>query len=519
MELIKERCNNLYLYSSKLDINIKKTLKSQFLEPPFMTLKKKAINGFKWSFIDNTVNLGLSFIIGIILARLLSPKEFGLIGMLMLFIAIATSFVNSGFSQALIRKQNCSQADYSTIFFFNLLIGLLFYLLLFFTAGNISAFFNEPLLKPIVRILSISIVINALTLIQSTRLTKNINFKLQTKISVISTLFSGIIGVGMAYSGYGVWSLVAKTVLGFFLTSVFLWYWNNWRPSLIFSRSSFKELFSFGSKLLISGLIDTVYRNIYYLIIGKYFSAAELGYYTRADQFQALPSSNLQTIIGRVSYPVLASIQDDIEQLKDAYKRLIRSTMLITFMLMIGMAAVARPMILTLIGEKWESCIIYLQMLCFVGMFYPLHALNLNMLQIQGRSDLYLRLEIIKKILAIPVIIVGIIWGIKAMILGLFINSIIGYYLNSYWSGRLIGYSVLAQIKDILPSFLLATGVSAVVFAESLIIPLPPLPLLAIQLITGVVLTIGIYESIQYKDYLYIKNIVFEKLIKRPNNG
>jgi len=479
-----------------------------------MSLKQKTINGLKWSFIDNTANLGLSFIVGIILARLLSPQEFGLIGMISIFIALAYSFVNSGFSQALIRKQNCSQADYSTVFYFNLVVGLLFYLILFFTAGYISDFFNEPLLKPMVRVLSLVILINAFTVIQSTRLTKNIDFKLQTKISIIASIVSGTTGIFMAYSGYGVWSLVIKTILGYFLISVFLWYWNKWKPSLVFSLSSFKELFSFGGKLMVSGLIDTLYRNVYYLVIGKYFSAVELGYYTRADQFQALPSSNLQGIIGRVSYPVLTTIQNDIPRLRTAYKKLIRSTMLITFVLMLGMASVARPMILTLIGEKWEPCIIYLQMLCFVGMFYPLHALNLNMLQVQGRSDLFLRLEIYKKLLAIPVIIIGVIWGIKAMIVGLMVNTLIAYYLNSYWSGRFIGYSFLSQIKDILPSFLLAAVVSAIVFTEGLVIQLPPLPLLVIQLVTGVILTFGICEAIQFKDYIYIKSIVADKFLK-----
>jgi O-antigen/teichoic acid export membrane protein len=266
---------------------------------------------------------------------------------------------------------------------------------------------------------------------------------------------------------------------------------------------------------MISGLIDTLYRNVYYLIIGKYFSAQELGFYARADQFQSLPSSNLQNIIGRVSMPVLATIQDDIPRLKETYKKLIRSTMLISFILMLGMAAVARPMVLSLIGERWEPCIIYLQMLCFVGMFYPLHALNLDMLQVQGRSDLFLRLEIIKKLLAVPIIIVGIMWGIKAMILGLIVNTLIAYYLNSYWSGSLIGYSSFSQIKDILPSFLLALIISVLVFIEGILIPLAPLSILSIQLLTGGLLTFGICEFVQFKDYLFIKNIVIEKFLNR----
>ena len=231
-----------------------------------------------------------------------------------------------------------------------------------------------------------------------------------------------------------------------------------------------------------------------------------------------MPSSNLTTIIQRVSYPVLSSIKEDIPKLKEAYKKLIKSTMLICFVLMFGMAAIAKPMILTLIGEKWEPCVIYLQMLCFVGMFYPLHALNLNMLQVEGRSDLFLRLEIIKKSLAIPIIFIGVIWGIKAMILSMIVINMIAFYLNSYWSGRFIGYSSLEQIKDILPSFLLASSMSFVVFIEGLIIPLPPLPLFVLQLLTGTMFTIGMCEAFHFKDYVYIKDIIRDKFLKNINN-
>ena len=476
-----------------------------------MTLKQKTISGLLWSFIDSFAMQGISFIVGIILARMLTPKEFGLVGMITIFIAISSSCINSGFGSALIQKQNCTEKDFSTVFYFNLAMGVLFFWILFFSAPAISRFFNEPQLKLMVRVLGIVLIIDALTIIQRTILTKRIDFKLQTKVSIISSLFSGIIGLTMAFNGFGVWSLVAKQISQQAMNSSLLWIWNRWLPLLVFSWDSFRQLFSFGSKLLVSGLIDTIYRNVYYVIIGKYFAAVELGYYTRAEQFQSLPSANLNSIIGRVSYPVLSTIQDDIPRLRETYKKLIKSTMLITFVLMLGMAAVARTMILTLIGEKWEPCIIYLQMLCFVGMLYPLHALNLNMLNVQGRSDLFLRLEIIKKVLAVPIIVIAVFWGIKAMIFGMMLLSLIAYYLNSYWSGRLIGYSFIEQIKDILPSFMLALIMSSIVFAEGLLIPLPPLPLLIIQLITGAVLTFGLCEGFRFKDYLYIKSMISEK--------
>lgn len=479
-----------------------------------MNLKQKTISGLLWSFIDSFATQGITFIVGIILARMLTPKEFGLVGMITIFVTISSSFINSGFGVALIQKQNCTENDFSTVFYFNLVMGVLLFWILFLSAPAISRFFNEPQLTILIQFLGIVLIIDALTIIQRTILTKRIDFKLQTKVSIISSVFSGIISLIMAFNGFGVWSLVARQISQQAMNSLLLWMWNGWFPLLIFSMDSFRQLFSFGSKLLVSGLIDTIYRNVYYVIIGKYFTAVELGYYTRAEQFQSLPSSNLQGIIGRVSYPVLSTIQDDIPRLKETYKKTIRSTMLITFVLMLGMAAIAKPMILTLIGDKWEPCVIYLQMLCFVGMFYPLHALNLNMLQVQGRSDLFLRLEIIKKALAVPVIVIAVIWGIKAMILGMMLLSLIAYYLNSYWSGHLIDYSCLEQIKDILPSFLIAAIMSSIVFTEGLLVPLPPLPLLIIQLITGAILTFSLCEAFHLRDYLYIKNIVNEKLFR-----
>lgn len=478
-----------------------------------MSLKQKTTSGLLWSFADNFSNLGIHFIFGIILARILSPEEFGLVGMLTIFVAVSQSFSNSGFSQALIRKKNPTQADYSTVFFFNLIIGVLCFVILFLCSGYISRFFREPQLKPLVQVLGFSVVISAFSIIQRTILTRRIDFKLQTKISVISSLASGIIAIMMAYLGFGVWSLVIKTITAYAITSILLWSWNKWKPALIFSIRSLKDLFSFGSKLLMSGLIDTIYHNVYYLIIGKYFSAQELGYYSRADQFRTLPSSNLTTVIQRVSYPVLSGIREDLPKLKEAYRRLIKSTMLICFVLMLGMAAVARSLVLSLIGERWEPSVIYLQLLCFAGMFFPLHALNLNMLQVQGRSDLFLRLEIIKKVLAVPIIVIGVIWGIKIMILGMIVNNIFAYYLNSFWSGRHIGYSFLEQIRDIMPAFILAVSMSAVVFVIGLIISLPPLAVLAIQIITGALITIGLCEGFHFKDYEYIKEIVKDKFL------
>lgn len=480
-------------------------------------LKQKTISGLFWSFIDNFAQYFLSFIIGIILARILSPKEFGLIGMITIFIAISESFIDSGFSQALIRKKECSDTDFSTVFFFNLTIGIVFCGLLILTAPIISRFFHEPQLTSLVRVLGIVLIIDALTMVQRTKLIKRIDFKLQTKISIIANLFSGIVGISMAFKGFGVWSLVARTLSQRGMNSFLLWLWNRWRPVFIFSVTSFKELFSFGSRLLISGLIDTIYRNIYYLVIGKYFSAQELGFYTRANHFKDLPSKNINGIISRVSYPVLAQLQDDQVKLKDGYKKLIKSTMFITFVSMTGMAAVAEPMVIAFIGEKWRPSIIYLQMLCFVGAFYPLHALNLNMLNVKGRSDLFLNLEIIKKVLAVPTIIIGVLWGIKIMILGMWLNSIIGYYLNSYYSGKLIKYPMKEQVIDILPGFLLALLMGVSVFLLGRSLPADYFVKFIVQVIVGIFLVLSFGEVFKFEPYLEIKGIITGKIFRRNN--
>ncbi len=481
------------------------------------SLKNKTIHGILWSAVDSFAAQGITFLVGIVLARLLSPAEFGLIGMITVFIAVSESFINSGFGQALIRKKNCTETDYSTVFYFNLLTGILFFLILFFSGPLISSFFKEPQLNLLVKVLALVLIIDSLTMIQRTTLTKRIDFKLQTRISVISVLIGGAVGIWMAYNGFGVWSLVFKTLSQRAVNSLLLWIWNRWRPLLVFSIQSFRELFAFGSRLLVSGLIDTLYRNIYYLVIGKYFSAQELGYYTRAQHFNDLPSKNLNGIMSRVTYPVLAQMQDDPVRLKSGYKKMIKSIMLISMVLMAGLAAVAEPMIITLIGEKWRPAIIYLQLLTFVGMMYPLHALNLNMLQVQGRSDLFLRLEIIKKLIAIPTIIIGVFFGIKVMILGMWVNTLIAYYLNSYWSGRMINYPMREQVNDIMPGFGIALTMGAVVMLAGWLLPVSFLVKLIIQLILGALLSLLLCELFKPEAYLELRQIVLKNLLKRSN--
>lgn len=477
------------------------------------SLKNKAIKGVGWSFADNIANSGITFLVGLVLARLLSPEEFGMVGMITIFIAISNSFIDSGFSNALIRKNDIKEIDYNTVFYFNLAIGILCYIILYFSSPAISAFFHETQLVLITRVMGSILVINALAIIQRTILVKNIDFKAQTKVSLVASVGSGIIGIGMALYGLGVWSLVGQQVSRQFLNSLFLWVYTAWRPVIAFSMMSFKELFGFGSKLLLSGLINTIYQNVYYIIIGRFYSSAQLGQYTRAEQFSSIFSSNLTSVIQRVSYPVLSSIQDDQERLKQAYRKVIKTTMIVTFACMLGLAAVAKPLVFILIGEKWIESASYLQIICFSGMLFPLHAINLNILQVKGRSDLFLRLEVIKKIVAIIPIVLGISYGIVFMLCGSVCTSFIAYFLNSYYSAGLINYPANKQIIDILPSFTVSFVVAVIMWSLSFI-DISIYIILPLQCFVGVSLALFIYEIIKIEEYQELKGMILS-LIKR----
>lgn len=452
------------------------------------------------------------FIIGLILARILSPEEFGLVGMITVFLAISQSLADGGFGEALIRKKDATDSDFSTVFYFNLFASITIFGLFYLLAPSIASFYDQPELTDIGRVLGLIILINAVCITQRTQLTKKIDFRKQMKINLVSALVSGTVAIIMALRGFGVWSLVWRSVIRSAMQAILLWSTNRWLPSLAFSRESFRSLFSFGSKLLLTGLIDTVYNNIYLLIIGKFFSAPQLGYYSRADQFSRLVSHNLTRTVQRVSYPVLSLVQDENTRLREGYRKLLKATMYITFFLMLGMAAMARPMILTLIGERWLPSVEYLQLLCLAATLYPLHALNMNILNIKGRSDLLLKLEIVKKLLAIPVIILGIFLGIRALLIGMVLHSLVSYFLNSYYSGRLISYPAAEQLPDILPSFLAALLVSVCLLLLNLIPGLPPYVVLAIQILVMSAMAVALGRSLRLEGYIEIRNIITEKV-------
>ena len=471
------------------------------------SLKKKTVRGTFWSAVDNVANQGVTFLVGLVLARLLTPHEYGLIGYIMILVAVFNSIVDSGFSNALIRKKDAGETDYSTAFIFNLAVSLVLMAAMVLVAGPFSLFFKEPQLVPLVRVMSVIVVINALALIQRTRLVKSVDFKTQTKASLISSVSSGAVGLAMAFGGLGVWSLVGQQISRQFINTVCLWILNRWKPTWKFSWSSFRELFGFGWKLLVSGLIDTVWKEIYQLVIGKFYSTSTLGQYTRGKQFSDIFSSNMTSIVQRVSYPVLSSIQDERERMKEGYRKIIRTTMLASFVLLFGLSAVAESLLTVLIGPQWKEAAHYLQIICFAASLYPLHAINLNMLQVQGRSDLFLKLEIVKKIIAVGPLLLGIFIDIDWMLWGSLATSIIAYFLNARYSGTLIGYPIRAQIKDILPSFGVAAAMAACVWPLSLL-NLQSIWMLLVQLCTGAAVTIGLCEALRLPEYAEIKDTV-----------
>lgn len=430
------------------------------------TLKNKVSKGFLWSSIERLSIQGVQFAVGIVVARLLTPADYGLMGMVMVFLAISQVFIDSGFSTALIQKKDRTETDYATVFYFNVVLGILLYGLLFAGAPLISRFYQQPELVRITRVWGINVIFISLAVVQRAKLTIQVDFKTQAKASFLSVVLSGIAGIAWAYKGYGVWALVVQTLLNNGLNTLFLWVYARWIPLRQFSTESFTRLFGFGSKLLGAGILDTIYKNLYPLIIGKLFSSAALGYYTRADQFCQLPSSNVTGIIQRVTFPVLCELQEDKEKLKQIYRKFVQMTALLIFPLMLGLAAVSVPAIRFILTDKWLPSAWMLQLLCLSGMLYPIHALNLNLLNVKGRSDLFLRLEIIKKGIITIAILLTFREGVLALIAGQVATSYITLFINTYYTKKMIDYGMLDQLKDL--SKILFLSVFTAVFMWSI---------------------------------------------------
>lgn len=480
-----------------------------------MSLKKQAVSGMVWTFAQQFSTQGIGFIISVVLARLLLPAEFGIIGMIAIFMGIGAALVDSGLASSLIRTPDANQEDFSTVFYFNILGSLFFYFILYISAPHIAKFFDQPILKNITRLYGISFIISAFSTIQLTRLTQKMDFKTQMRVSVPSLVGGGALGIALAYMGHGVWSLVWMRLLQSFLNSLQLWIVTKWRPSLIFSVAKFKYHFNFGYKLLLSALLDTTFSNIYTVIIGKLFLPAQLGFFTRANSVVRLPVDNISGALNKVTYPLFASIKDDDVRLRKVYKQIMQMVTFLIAPILIIMGVLATPMFRFLFTEKWLPAVPYFQILCISGIMYPFHVYNLNILNVKGRSDLFLKLEIIKKILLVVTILVSIPFGMYGLLWGMVASSAIGFFINTHYSGKFIDYYGFQQIKDVLPILLIAIVAGSFTFGlDKIMISISAIDIVRITLgaLVGVasywsMATVSKIESINDLKTLIIKKI------------
>lgn len=457
------------------------------------SLKKDTTKGVFWSLIERFGTQGVQFLVMLVMARLLSPNDYGVVGMLVVFVSIAQAFVDGGFSQALIRKKDRTEVDNSTVFYFNIVVSVLIYLIFYLFAPFVSKFYNMPTLTPFMRVICLSIIINAFGVVQRALFNANIDFKAQAKASLIAIVISGVIGISLAFRGFGPWALVWQQLSNLVVNTLFLWIYSEWRPILAYSWKSFNELFSFGSKLLATSLLNAIYNNIQTIVIGKLYAAKSLGLYSRATHFADLPSQQFTSVFMRVTFPVLCKVQDDLDRLTSVYRRMLRVSAYIVFPLLIGMAAVAHPMIEVFLGKQWIECAYMLQIICFAKMWYPIHAINLDILQVSGRSDLFLKIEIYKKIVSLTLLALSAPFGIIAMCYSNLLSSLICLYINTYYSSKILGISLQSQLKDLFPTISLAivmfTIVQIIIFFISNVFA---------QLIVGIIVGVVVYVSLSY---------------------
>lgn len=434
-------------------------------------LKYQTKKGLYWKFAEQFSNYGIQFIIGIFMARMLSPEDYGLTALPAVFMAISGIFVSGGFGTALVRKPDLKEEDLSTAFYYSMAVGFFCYVLLFIAAPWIADFYNAPVLTSLMRVTAISFLYSPLGTVQGVLLQKKLDFKTPTKVSVVCRILSGIIGIVMAYTGYGVWALVISGLISGIVGMLITLWVVRWFPKTGWSKESFSYLWGFGNKLMGAWLIGTVYENIAPVIIGKYFSPAQLGEFNRAQGYAKMPSQNVTGTLQSVTFPVLSQIQDDNERLARSYRKMLRVSAFIVFPLMMMLAALARPLVLALITEKWEACIVLLQIMCLSMMWYPIHAINLNLLEVKGRSDLFFRLEIIKRGVGLLILIATLPLGLVAFCWGGVAGSLISLIINTYYTGKIIHVGYVRQMKDLAHILLLSFMMYGVVWGVLQFIP------------------------------------------------
>jgi teichuronic acid exporter len=429
-----------------------------------MSLKQKALSGLFWSAIQQFSTQGISFAVSIILSRLLLPEEFGTIALLSVFMSLGTVLMESGLGQSLIRTTNPTIEDYSTVFYFNLAGSIIIYGIIFFCAPLIADFYNQNGLEKVVKWYGLIFISNALSSIHFTRLTKDMQFKKELTIIIPSLIMSSTIGVTMAYLGYGVWSLVASGLSQSVAVAFQMWIRSDWAPVLRFNKEKFRYHFQYGYKLTLSGILDTLFSNAYLIIIGKFFAPAHVGFYNRADTLKQLPVSNISAMLNKVTFPLFAEVKDDDVRLKEIYQKIMQMVLFIIAPILLIMSALAEPLFRFLFTDKWLPAVPYFQILCWGGILYPIHAYNLNILKVKGRSDLFLKLEILKKIIIIVAIGFSFKFGIYGLLYSGIIISIVAFFINTYYSGKFLNYNSWNQITDILPIILIAAIVGIIVF-------------------------------------------------------
>lgn len=474
------------------------------------SISSKSVRGVVWSAIESFSLQGVQFLIGIVLARLLTPSDFGMIGMLTIFMSVSQTFIDCGFSSALIRQKNTTEQDYGTAFLLNLVISLIAFGILFGIAPFVANFYDMPDLESVMRAISATLIINALFVVHKARLTRAVDFKTQSKVTLTAAVLSGGLGIYLAYNGFGVWSLVYQSICNSLLTLILITLLLKWFPRPGFHRESFNELFGFGSKILVASLISSIYSNLYNIVIGKRYSATDLGHFTRADQLGKFPSQNVAGIMSRVTLPILSQLQDDPARLRTVYEKYLKVTCFVVFPLMMGLAALAEPVVVLLLGDKWMPAVAMLQILCFGLMLDPICNINLNLLYVKGRSDLVLRLEIIKKTIAVSILVITSFGGVVWMCVGSACYGYIATILNTRYTGQFIGLNTFRQIKQIAPYYVLSLIMAATVYGSSTLAAGNDLVRLVVGCVFGVTVYLGvsfIFKMDALKEFLKIAKL------------
>lgn len=474
------------------------------------------ITNFFWRFLERCGAQGVTFIVSIVLARLLDPTVYGTVALVTIFTTIMQVFVDSGMGNALIQKKDADDLDFSSVFYFNMAMCSVLYLIMFFAAPLIASFYRMPELTAIVRVLSFVVVISGVKNVQQAYVSRHLMFKRFFFSTLGGTIGAAVIGIAMAYLGFGVWALVAQMLFNAAVDTTILWITVKWRPKKMFSFQRLKSLFSYGWKLLVSSLIDTVYNDLRQLIIGKKYSSGDLAYYNQGKKFPQLIVTNINTSIDSVLLPTMSKAQDDMAAVRSMTRRAIKTSTFLMMPAMIGLAVCAEPLVQLILTEKWLPCVLFLRIFCITYAFYPIHTANLNAIKAMGRSDLFLKLEIIKKTVGIIAILITMWISVQAMAYSFLVTTILNQIINSWPNKKLLNYSYLEQIKDMMPQILLSLGMGAAIYAVSFLHLSASLTLL-IQIPLGVLVYWGGSRIFHVESYTYIIEMVknFKKRKKK----